>query len=105
MPNPFEKDWTQPKGHETEEQPPSRKQQGDVVSRADCEPINLGNSGSLVFKQIELSHAIMFGHYHPLRVEVIPGNYQWNDGTGVRNYPRISEENDDLPKPDQVVGE
>lgn len=139
MPNPFEKDWTKPEGHETEEQPPNGEKQRNVVSPTGGEHISPGNSGGGVFtlgtdgipqllgvigwipgkpssaidqRQQDLKRILETilspivgagGHYHPQRFDVLPGNHQWNDGMGDKNYPRMSEEIGDLPEPDQVI--
>ncbi len=36
--------------------------------------------------------------------EIMPGgNHEWNVDGGWKNYPPMTEENGDLPEPDQVV--
>ena len=139
MPNPFEKDWTKPEGHEIyETQDPSWEKQRNKTSPMDGEKIYYGTSGGMavalgkdelpelvdttnwvcgslselspsarleqIMKQIlENLPSICCGHYHPERFELINGNHAWKVDVGSKNYPPMSEENGDLPEPDQVV--
>ena len=143
MPNPFEKDWTKPEGHEMYEtqDPTWEKQRNETFPMNDMK-LNHGTSGGIAvalgkdglpklvdttnwvcgslsdepslsarerllkilqeFRTIDLPPK-GGGHYHPECFGILSGNHKWNIDGGGTNYPTMSEENGDLPEPDQVV--